>query len=148
MRKIRAHSERRFFHYKNLELSEHTKADGKEHIFEYRPLLNYSNGSDGTAPESNDARPFVRGSIDADVRNPILIFNVFQVLQSPLSGEKKCEHFSSRPKKEHLAEREEDAQISAPASETRHPGVRLWRPGGYLRFTLGLPSASPLLTLG
>ena len=95
MRKIRAHSERRFFHYKNLELSEHTKADGKEHIFEYRPLLNYSNGSDGTAPESNDARPFVRGSIDADVRNPILIFNVFQVLQSPLSGEKKCEHFSS-----------------------------------------------------
>ena len=23
-------------------------------------------------------------------------------------------------------------------SETRRPGVRLWRPGGYLRFTLGL----------
>ena len=32
--------------------------------------------------------------------------------------------------------------------ETRRPGVRLWRPGGYLHFTLGLPWANVRLTLG
>ena len=66
--------------------------------------------------------------------------SIFQDLQSPLSGEKKCEHFSS-PEKKNIWRRgrtlKSQHRLGRP-SETRRPGVRLWRPGGYLRFTFGL----------
>ena len=44
-------------------------------------------------------------------------------LQSPLSGEKKCTHFSSPEKKEHLARREESVIALGEALENP-PGPR------------------------
>ena len=62
---------------------------------------------------------------------------------SPLSGGKKVRaRFFSRKKRENLAQRgrtlKSQHRLGRP-SETRRPGMRLWRLGGYLRFTLGLP---------
>ena len=45
----------------------------------------------------------VLGCIEAYLCNEMFIFQQFRDLQSPISGEKKCEHFSS-PAKKDLAE--------------------------------------------
>ena len=63
-------------------------------------------------------------------------FSIFRDLQSPLSGEKKCEHFSSPEKKEHL--------VGARESPPRHPEA----PEGYQRLTLGQRWVNVRSTLG
>ena len=70
----------------------------------------------------------------------------FKIYSRPYPAKKKCEHFSS-PKKNWRRGRTLKPQhrLGRP-SETKRPGVRLWRPGGYLRFTLGLPSANVGIT--
>ena len=69
-------------------------------------------------------------------------FSRSYILQSPLSGEKKSASIFLLPKKKKNIWRrgrtlKSQHRLGRP-SETRRPGVRLWRPGGYLRFTLGL----------
>ena len=73
-------------------------------------------------------------------------FSIFRDLWSPLSGEKKCEHFSSpEKKKKNIWQRgrtlKSQHRLGRP-SETGRPGVRLWRPRGlftlYVGSTLGL----------
>ena len=76
--------------------------------------------------------------------------NVELLTVSPIGWKKSASTFLL-PKKKNIWRRgrtlKSQHRLGRP-SETRRPGVRLWRPGGYLRFTLGLPSANPLLTLG
>ena len=67
--------------------------------------------------------------------------SIFRDLQSPLSGEKKCKHFSSPEKKIHLAE---SCGWGALAANVGPPG----RPGGYQSLTLGQPSVNVRSTLG
>ena len=72
------------------------------------------------------------------------------LIVAPIGRQKSASIFL-RPKKQNIWRRRVTLKSQyrlGRTSETGRPGVRLWRPGGYLRFTLGLPSASPLLTLG
>ena len=67
-----------------------------------------------------------------------------------LIGRKKSASTSLLPKKQNWRRRRtlKSQHRLGRSSETRRPGVRLWRPGGSLRFTFGLASANVGLTLG
>ena len=89
-------------------------------------------------------RGLVLGCINADVCKQIRIFSVFRDLQSPLSGGKKCAHFSSPEKKEHL----EVLGGALAAQVATNQRLTLGQPSVNVGSTLGQPSVNLRSTFG
>ena len=87
--------------------------------------------------------------IEADFCDQLLILQDFsRSIVAPIGRKKSA---STSPEKKNIWRRrgtlKSQHRLGRP-SETGRPGVRLWRPGGYLRFTLGLRWANVGLTFG